>query len=72
MSTIAGAVEQIELESVSGSGSASETVGDAQHSAVFLAPAPLVEFDTRHRVPGPLLGGAGGVPKRLGVVACAV
>ena len=71
MSTIADVVGRIELESVSGSGFASGTVGEAQQNAAFLAPAPPVVFDTRHRVPGPLLRGAGGVPTRLGVGACA-
>src|SRR4029453_6164413 len=37
----------------------------------FLAPVPPVGFGTRHRVTGPLLGGAGAIPKRLGVAACA-
>ena len=47
MSTVTDAVDRIALESVSGSGSASEIVGDAQQSAAFLAQAPPVEFDTR-------------------------
>ena len=71
MSTISDAVDCIELEAVEGIGSASGTVGDAQQSAAFLASDPHVGFDTRHRVTGPLLGDAGGVPMRLGVAACA-
>src|SRR6059058_2928650 len=66
------AVDRIALGFVSGTGSASGNAGDAQQSAAFLAPAPQGRFDTRPRVPGPLWEGARGVPKRLGVAACAV
>src|SRR5215510_1388043 len=69
--TTSGAVARIVLGSVCGSDAANETVGDAQQSAVFPAPSPQGKFDTRHPVPGPLLGGEGGVPRRPGGAACA-
>ncbi len=69
--TTSDAGDRIALGSVAGTGSASGNAGDAQQSAAFLAPAPQVRFGTRPRVPGPLLEGAGGVPKRLGVATCA-
>src|SRR5215831_19112218 len=50
---------------------ASGTVGDAQQSAVVPAPSPQVECGTRSPITGPLLGGTGGVPTRLGVAMCA-
>ena len=68
--TTSDAGDRIELGSVAGTGSASGNAGDAQQSVAFLVPVPRVRFGTRPRVPGPLLEGAGGVPKRPGVAAC--
>ena len=71
MTTTSDVVARIALGSVCEIDAVSGTVGDAQQSAVVPAPSPQGEFDTRHPVTGPLLGGAGGVPTRLGVAACA-